>query len=62
MMNNKLTGLTLVLTGLVLLMLSITLQSQTSIWVVLLGASIVLNISGASLLFKFLKESVKTTN
>ncbi|TYS13548.1 hypothetical protein FZC78_21295 [Rossellomorea vietnamensis] len=61
-MNNKLTGLTLVLTGLVLLMLSITLQSQTSIWVVLLGASIVLNISGASLLFKFLKESVKTTN
>ncbi|WP_421377942.1 hypothetical protein ACOJQI_11735 [Bacillus salacetis] len=62
MNNNKLTGVTLVLTGLILLMLSITLQSQTSFWGVLLAASIVLNISGASLLFKFIRDSAKTTN
>jgi hypothetical protein len=56
-MKNKSTGMVLVLSGLLFLILSLTTELPTTLKFILLGGSMVLNISGASLLFKSIKAS-----
>ncbi|MCA1231860.1 hypothetical protein HRF59_12265 [Bacillus velezensis] len=50
----KQTGLLLVVTGLILLQLSIQLPQQNAAWGMTLGASILLNLSGTGLIMRSL--------
>ncbi|MGG0450935.1 hypothetical protein ABEY82_11195 [Priestia megaterium] len=53
-MNNRSLGLLLVGTGPVFLVLALTLHIAGLLYGVILGSSIVLNISGAGILMKFI--------
>ncbi|AYE49902.1 hypothetical protein [Priestia megaterium] len=53
-MNNRSLGLLLVGTGTVFLVLALTLHIAGLLYGVILGSSIVLNISGAGILMKFI--------
>ncbi|GAB1800221.1 hypothetical protein [Priestia megaterium] len=53
-MNNRSLGLLLVGTGTVFLVLALTLHIAGLLYGIILGSSIVLNISGAGILMKFI--------
>jgi len=55
-MNNQSLGLLLVGTGTVFLVLALTLHIAGLLYGVILGSSIVLNISGAGILIKFIAD------
>ncbi|MDC0701903.1 hypothetical protein COL23_05160 [Priestia aryabhattai] len=55
-MNNRSLGLLLVGTGTVFLVLALTLHIAGLLYGVILGSSIVLNISGAGILMKFIAD------
>ncbi|MBK0008622.1 MULTISPECIES: hypothetical protein [Priestia] len=55
-MNNRSLGLLLVGTGTVFLILTLTLHITGLLYGVILGSSIVLNISGAGILMKFIAD------
>ncbi|MBY6269825.1 hypothetical protein P9760_15000 [Parageobacillus thermoglucosidasius] len=54
-LNNKNIGLVFVSLGFIFLMLSLTLTLPTFLWGVLLGISIISNITGTALLIRFIK-------
>ncbi|WP_243821290.1 hypothetical protein [Bacillus thuringiensis] len=53
---NKLLGFLFVAVGMCFLMLTLTMKIQNIAWAVMLGVSIVSNIVGTTLLFKYIKE------
>ncbi|CAH0265048.1 hypothetical protein [Priestia megaterium] len=55
-MDNRSLGLVLVGTGTVLLILTLTLHITGLLYGVILGSSIVLNVSGAGILMKFIAD------
>lgn len=55
-MNNRSLGLLLVGTGTVFLILTLTLHITGLLYGVILGSKIVLNISGAGILMKFIAD------
>ncbi|MBY0196716.1 hypothetical protein ACTHQ0_13395 [Priestia megaterium] len=55
-MNNRSLGLLLVGTGTVFLVLALTLHIAGLLYGVILGSSIVLNISGAGILMKYIAD------
>lgn len=55
-MNNRSLGLLLVGTGTVFLILTLTLHITGLLYGVILGSSVVLNISGAGILMKFIAD------
>ncbi|MCM3794226.1 MULTISPECIES: hypothetical protein [Priestia] len=55
-MNNRSLGLLLVGTGTVFLVLVLTLHITGLLYGVILGSSIVLNVSGAGILMKFIAD------
>jgi hypothetical protein len=59
-LNNKNIGFVFVSLGFVFLMLSLTLTLPTPIWSVLLGISIISNITGTAILMRFIKNSQKS--
>jgi hypothetical protein len=59
-LNNKNIGFVFVSLGLVFLMLSLTLALPAPIWSVLLGISIISNITGTAILMRFIKTSQKS--
>jgi hypothetical protein len=59
-LNNKNIGFVFVSLGLVFLMLSLTLTLPTPIWSVLIGISIISNITGTAILMRFIKNSQKS--
>ncbi|PEZ07574.1 hypothetical protein CN326_08365 [Bacillus sp. AFS018417] len=56
-MNNKFLGFIFVSVGLIFLMLSLTVPSPTALWAVSLGTSIVMNITGTTILMKCIKTA-----
>ncbi len=53
---NKLLGFLFVAVGMCFLMLTLTMSVQNVAWAVMLGVSIVSNIVGTTLLFRYIKE------
>ncbi|WP_342047310.1 hypothetical protein [Bacillus sp. OTU530] len=53
---DKLLGFLFVAVGMCFLMLTLTMKVQNVAWAVMLGASIVSNIAGTTLLFRYIKE------
>lgn len=56
---NKLLGFLFVAVGMCFLMLTLTMNVQNFAWAVMLGVSIVSNIVGTTLLFRYIKEYKK---
>ena len=56
-LNHKTAGLVFVTVGFIFLMLSLTLTLPTPIWSVLLGISIISNMTGTAILVRFIKQS-----
>ncbi|MFB5562314.1 hypothetical protein [Bacillus cereus] len=56
---NKLLGFLFVAVGMCFLMLTLTMNVQNFVWAVMLGVSIVSNIMGTTLLFRYIKEYKK---
>ncbi|MBE7127629.1 hypothetical protein [Bacillus mycoides] len=56
---NKLLGFLFVAVGMCFLMLTLTMKVQNVAWAVMLGVSIVSNIAGTALLFRYIREYKK---
>ncbi|MDC2866610.1 hypothetical protein [Bacillus sp. BP-3] len=56
-MNNKFLGFIFVSVDMVFLMLSLTLSAPSVLWAVSLGTSIVMNITGTTILMKCIKTA-----
>ncbi|MFK7681866.1 hypothetical protein [Priestia megaterium] len=59
-MNNRILGLILVLCGICFLMLTLALNISGFLFFILLGSSIILNISGVSAIMKFISNEKVT--
>ncbi|MCU4959598.1 hypothetical protein OB990_25735 [Bacillus cereus] len=56
---NKLLGFLFVAVGMCFLMLTLTMKVQNIAWAIMLGVSIVSNIAGTTLLFRYISEYKK---